>query len=242
MNLFDNNCGQKQFAVLVDPDKNYLNKNFIDLINQSKPDYVFVGGSQDFSKERLDTTISELKTKTSIPVVLFPGSQSQLSEAADAVLALSVIQAENNCFVFSHLIECIDEMIQKDLKIYFSPYILGPGSELTSVGKVLKGAFHKIENISTFQRYLKVLSLVKPKVVYIEAGSGSENKISNEWVSTAKKYLSDSYLIIGGGVRKRYDVESFWDEGADCVVVGNYLEQNPVSILEFCECRNNYNR
>ena len=79
--------GKKSFAVLIDPDK-VDNENIDQLITlaiQAKVDYFFVGGSLVISSH-LDECIQQIKSLSTIPVLLFPGSPSQVSKYADALL------------------------------------------------------------------------------------------------------------------------------------------------------------
>ena len=88
--------GQKSFTVLIDPDKvdSSSLSSLVQLANDSKVDYFFVGGSLVVS-DHLDDCIAQIKKESSIPVILFPGSPSQLSKHADALLYLSLISGRN---------------------------------------------------------------------------------------------------------------------------------------------------
>jgi putative glycerol-1-phosphate prenyltransferase len=88
--------GQKSFTVLLDPDKITSSSlaALVGLANRSKVDYFFVGGSLVVS-DHLDECIAQIKKESSIPVILFPGSPSQLSRHADALLYLSLISGRN---------------------------------------------------------------------------------------------------------------------------------------------------
>ena len=55
---------------------------------------VFVGGSLVISN-RLNEVILQIKKNCNIPVLLFPGSPSQISRYGDALLYLSLISGRN---------------------------------------------------------------------------------------------------------------------------------------------------
>ena len=88
--------GQKSFAVLIDPDKadKIVLDELIELSHTAKVDYFLVGGSLVISNH-LDDCILHIKKNCSIPVILFPGSPSQVSKYADALLYLSLISGRN---------------------------------------------------------------------------------------------------------------------------------------------------
>lgn len=79
--------GEKLFAVLIDPDKFKLGntKSFIKKINTSIATHIFVGGStvDEHSTEML---VAEIKKYTNLPIVLFPGDVTQITNRADALL------------------------------------------------------------------------------------------------------------------------------------------------------------
>src|SRR5687768_4336621 len=88
--------GEKSFAVLIDPDK--INESSLETVIErackASVDYFFVGGSLVVS-DGLDECIRQIRQQCSIPVLLFPGSPSQISREADALLYLSLISGRN---------------------------------------------------------------------------------------------------------------------------------------------------
>ena len=88
--------GKKSFAVLIDPDKINDNKmqQLIDVAVAARVDYFLVGGSLVISNY-LDDCIQYIKKSCNIPAILFPGSASQVSKYADALLYLSLISGRN---------------------------------------------------------------------------------------------------------------------------------------------------
>ena len=86
--------GRKSFAVLIDPDKvnTAVLDELIELSTTAKVDYLLVGGSLVISNH-LDECVQHIKQNCDIPVILFPGSPSQVSKYADALLYLSLISA-----------------------------------------------------------------------------------------------------------------------------------------------------
>ena len=95
--------GHKSFAVLVDPDKVDQPKieQLVSLATNAKVDYFLVGGSLLISNH-LDECIKQIKAICHRHVVLFPGSPSQLSRYADALLYLSLISGRNSELLIGH--------------------------------------------------------------------------------------------------------------------------------------------
>jgi len=87
--------GKKMLAVLVDPDK-ASDEHIVNLsaiCAEHTPDIVLVGGSLVSSDT--DEVVKRLKKSIKAPVVLFPGSSSQVAASADAMLLLSLISGRN---------------------------------------------------------------------------------------------------------------------------------------------------
>ena len=81
------NSKDSKLAVLIDPDKQ-LSGDLLPIIRysvSSRVDFFFIGGSLLVEKN-FEATIEMIKMHCSIPVIIFPGSNYQLSKKADAVL------------------------------------------------------------------------------------------------------------------------------------------------------------
>ncbi|HRN58313.1 MAG TPA: geranylgeranylglyceryl/heptaprenylglyceryl phosphate synthase, partial [Agriterribacter sp.] len=89
-------AGKKSFAVLIDPDKvneQEINR-LVQLTSEAEVDYLLVGGSLVVSNH-LDEVVQQVKKQCSTPVILFPGTPSQVSRYADGLLYLSLISGRN---------------------------------------------------------------------------------------------------------------------------------------------------
>ncbi|HEX3081370.1 MAG TPA: geranylgeranylglyceryl/heptaprenylglyceryl phosphate synthase, partial [Puia sp.] len=87
---------RKSFALLIDPDKVDQTKlpALVELAEQARVDYLFVGGSLVVTNH-LDQVVLQIKSLCKIPIILFPGTPSQVSAHADALLYLSLISGRN---------------------------------------------------------------------------------------------------------------------------------------------------
>ena len=91
-----------QLIILIDPDK--YNPELIKIANKSKVSYIFVGGSV-LKKNTFEKTIKSIKSITEIPVVIFPGDETQVSKQADGILMLSLLVVLY-CIVLYSFIVC----------------------------------------------------------------------------------------------------------------------------------------
>ncbi len=224
--------GKKQFAILIDPDKENEDslETLCEFANQYKVDYLFVGGSL-LTQDCLSDCIEVIKLHTERPVVLFPGDNLQINSHADAILFLSLISGRNpDLLIGKHVISA---PILKDagLEIIPTGYMLIDGGTPSSVSYM-----SNTTPIPANKRDIAVCTamageMLGLKLIFMDAGSGALNPVSEAVVSAVKKSI-DIPLIIGGGVKSAEKASALFDAGADVVVVGNAIEGNKELIGE----------
>ena len=82
---------KKLLTILIDPEKTSVHStsSLINKVNQTKITHIFVGGST-VEEGIIDGFISEIKKNTELPILIFPGNVTQISNKADALLFLSL--------------------------------------------------------------------------------------------------------------------------------------------------------
>ena len=85
-----------KLAVLIDPDKQSPENliNLVQLAQNAHVDFFFVGGSL-LMEDSFEATVTFIKKHSTIPVIIFPGNNYQVSARADALLFLSLISGRN---------------------------------------------------------------------------------------------------------------------------------------------------
>jgi phosphoglycerol geranylgeranyltransferase len=78
------------------------------------------------------------------------------------------------------------------------------------------------------------------KTIYLEAGSGAARSVGLDMISAIRKQISLP-LIVGGGISTVEGAREVYRAGADLIVIGTALENNPALISEFCALRNQLN-
>jgi phosphoglycerol geranylgeranyltransferase len=227
---------EKSIALLLDPDKSGGESLSVILKSAVKcgTDYIMTGGSLTFSS--IDTLIDAIKKQCKIPVILFPGNLLQLSHKADSILLLSLISGRNpELLIGNHVIA--------------APYLSDVRNKLISTGYILIGCGTKtsVEYISQTEAIpsdkpeIAVATAMAGEmlglsVIYLEAGSGASKHIPLSIIRAVRKNISIP-LVVGGGIRKKEEVEDIFDAGADLIVLGNGCEKNPLLLAEACKVR-----
>ena len=218
--------GEKLLAILVDPDKTSLGEipAISNRIEKLKANFIFVGGST-VESGLTHVFVEKLKENTQIPVVLFPGDYSQVTNKADALLFLSLLSGRNPEYLIEQQIKAVPFLKNSTLEIIPTGYILIDGGTNSSVLRVSKTIPIPQNNINLAVA-TAVAGMYKGKqLIYLEAGSGAKKPVSSELISEVKKNISIP-LIVGGGIRSKEQLKNAYDNGADLVVIGTAFENN----------------
>jgi putative glycerol-1-phosphate prenyltransferase len=235
-------AGQKAFAVLIDPDKLNeagLNKT-IELAQNAKVDYFFVGGSLVVT-DTLDNVVSTIKRKSNIPVILFPGSPDQITPKADALLYLSLISGRNPELLIGQHVISAPFVKQSGLEIMPVGYMLVDGGTPTTVSYISNTnpiPANKNDIASCTAMAGEMLGL---KLIYMDAGSGAQRAIPTEMVQQVAKYIRIP-IIIGGGITTAEKAIENCLAGADIIVVGNAVEKDLALISEIADAIHSLNK
>lgn len=220
------NNGKKLLAVLIDPDKFSLENtvDFIGKVNKSIATHIFVGGSL-VDAGATEALVSELKKHTNLPIVLFPGDVTQITDKADALLFLSLLSGRNPEYLIGKHVKAVSKLKGLSLEVIPTGYILIESGKITAVEKVTDTKPIIRENIQYILDTAKAGQLLGMKLIYLEAGSGAEYPLNREIIKTVKNDLHIP-LIVGGGIRSKSQIESAYKAGADIVVIGTAFEED----------------
>jgi phosphoglycerol geranylgeranyltransferase len=231
---------KKRFALLVDPDTYDDNslEELIGFIKQDPPDLLLVGGSILFNP--IDLTITTLKLGTHLPVFLFPGNVMQLSDQADGILFLSLISGRNSEFLIGNHVLAAPHLDSSGIEVIPTGYILIENGRSTSVEYMSNTRPIPARKPELAVATAMAGEMLGMKTIYLEAGSGADQSVRLEMVSAVRKKISLP-LIVGGGINTIEKAEAIYRAGADMIVVGTVLENEPSMIREFCRLRNKIN-
>jgi phosphoglycerol geranylgeranyltransferase len=218
--------GKKLLAILLDPDKMDLDRlsESLVLINDSKVDYIFVGGST--VKEGVtQELVKRLKQQTPIPIILFPGHYSQITSHADAILFLSLISGRNPEYLINQQVKAVPLIRSSGLEVIPTGYILIDGGKETSVQKISETQPLRSKDILEITDTACAGMYMGKKIIYLEAGSGALKPVHTSVIRAVINDI-DIPLIVGGGIRTVEELMQAYSSGADLVVIGTAFEEN----------------
>jgi putative glycerol-1-phosphate prenyltransferase len=216
----------KLLAVLVDPDSFDIENiaGFISKVNASIATHIFVGGST-VKAGVTHSLVTEIKKYTQLPVILFPGDITQITNKADALLFLSLISGRNPDYLIGKHVEAISELRKTNLEIIPTGYILIENGKTCTVQTVTQTEPMPRSNIQKIVDTAKAGELLGMKLMYLEAGSGALEPVTRNIISAVKKELSIP-LIVGGGIKTKKQLNETYNSGADLVVIGTAFEKD----------------
>ncbi len=226
------NNGEKKFVVLIDPDKVRLGKiqKVLEMSVEAGVDYFFIGGSLVVN-DMLDYVLKSMKEMCHIPMILFPGNSFQLSYKADGLLFLSLISGRNADLLIGKHVITAPFLKMSPLEIISTGYMLIDGGIMTSVQYMSNTSPIPANKDDIALCTAMAGELLGLKQIYMDAGSGAKNPISESMINTVSSAINIP-LIVGGGISTPEKAAANAKAGADVIVVGNAIEKDPQLIID----------
>jgi phosphoglycerol geranylgeranyltransferase len=215
-----------QLIILIDPDK--YNPELIKMANQCQVNYIFVGGSS-LQKNNFEKTIKSVKSLTKIPVIIFPGDETQISRLADGILILSLLSGRNAEYLVGKHVKAASKIKASKLTPIPTGYILVDGDKTSTTQKITKTK--PLQSKKEIIETAIAGQLLGKQLIYLEAGSGAKKTLNTSIIKEVKKHISIP-LIIGGGINSITKAKNILDAKPDYMVIGNALETNPDLLIK----------
>lgn len=223
---------QKSFAVLIDPDK--VSAKDIDeltgLCTDAKVDYLLVGGSLVVSNH-LDEVVKQIKENCNIPVILFPGSPSQITPRADALLYLSLVSGRNADLLIGQHVISAPFVKQSGLEIISTGYMVVDGGAPTTVSYISNAQPLPSDKNEIAVCTAMAAEMLGMKLVYLDAGSGAKKPVNEGMISAVSQQV-EVPVVVGGGITHPEKAYRNCRAGADLVVIGNAIEKDRSLVQE----------
>lgn len=217
---------KKLLAILLDPDKVVLANSsiLISKINDSPATHIFIGGSL-VTTTIIDELIVKIKQNCSLPIVLFPGNPSQISDKADAILFLSLLSGRNPDYLIEHQVKAAPILKKTQLEIISTGYILIESGTETAVERVSKTIPLDRTNLEFALATAQAGEMLGSKLIYLEAGSGAKQAVPLEMIALVAQNI-EIPLLVGGGIVDLQGIQNAYQAGADLVVIGTAFEKD----------------
>ena len=221
---------RKSIAVLCDPDT--PEADIIQQVNLALKhgiDIFLVGGSH-VSQNSTAQCVDLLKSLGAPNITLFPGNELHVVDQADAILFMSLISGRNPEFLIAKQVAAAPWVKKSGMEAIPTGYMLVESGKLTSA-LYISGTLPLPNNKPDIAAATAMAGeLLGMELFYLDAGSGAEYPIPQSIIQAVNQN-TDGVIFVGGGIRTPMAAASAWQNGADVVVVGNGIFENP-NLLE----------
>ena len=182
---------------------------------------IMVGGSTLASNSDLDDAVQRIKKEVDVPVILFPNNLVGVSQHADAIWFMSLLNSSNPYYIID--CQALSAPVIRCYGLEAIPLgyiIIGEGGTVGYVGQARKIPYNTPELALGYSLAGEMLGM---RFIYLEAGSGAKEPIPPKMIGAVKKHLSVP-LVVGGGIRNPESARAAAAAGADIIVTGNMVE------------------
>lgn len=234
--------GRKAFAILLDPDKVEQGSLSTLLLrtNEYPVDFFLVGGSLVTNYVHQDV-IAAIRQQSDTPVILFPGNPLHIDPSADAVLFLSLLSGRNAEFLIGQHVIAAPLLKRSGLEILPTGYMLVDSGTQTTVSYISGTTplpYDKPDVAACTAMAGEMLGL---QLIYLDAGSGARRPVPPRMIAAVRAVV-DTPLVVGGGISSGEKAYEALKAGADLIVVGNGIEQDPDLLPELVAVVREFNQ
>ncbi|MBS7640716.1 MAG: geranylgeranylglyceryl/heptaprenylglyceryl phosphate synthase [Candidatus Bathyarchaeia archaeon] len=217
------NCEGAIHITLIDPEK--VTPEVAALISTDSEalgsSAIMIGGTTVVSQSMLNDTVKHVKEAVSIPVILFPNNITAISEYADAIWFMSLLNSADPYFISGAQVLAAPLIRKIGLEAIPLGYVIvGEGGSVGVVGKACPIPYNKPELAVAHALAAEFLGM---RFVYLEAGSGASRPVPPRMIKMVKEAISIK-LIVGGGIRNGLQAKEAAKSGADIIVTGTIVE------------------
>jgi putative glycerol-1-phosphate prenyltransferase len=224
-------AGAKHLAVLIDPDDKPAEITEVYTAARMNGVELFLVGGSLLTEGRTAATVDLLKNLGAPFVVLFPGNEIQVVKGADAILFMSLISGRNPEFLIGKQVTSAPWVKKAGLEAIPTGYMLVESGKLNSalyMSNSLPLPSGKPDIAAATALAGELLGL---KLFYLDAGSGADYAVPGPIIERVRQTVS-GVLFVGGGIRSGVEAENAWKAGADVIVIGNGVFENPLILEE----------
>jgi putative glycerol-1-phosphate prenyltransferase len=186
---------------------------------------LLIGSSFDGGAETQAVARAARQAAPALPIGLFPGSASQLTDAVDAILLLCLVSGRNPQYLIEEHVRAVPFLRRHRVPTISTAYILVDGGRVTSVESVSQTRPLPADKPELAAAHAAAGCLIGMRAVYLEAGSGAARPVPPAVVRACREVVAaDVPLLVGGGIREPGQAAEARAAGADFVVVGSALE------------------
>ena len=234
--------GRTKHITLIDPDKQspeVAGQRALIAV-ECGTSAIFVGGSTDTGSNIVDATCAAIQEalelamfaasqhpdadeeQWNIPVILFPGGAHAMSDRADGILFMMLMNSTIRKYLIEEQLQGAPYIAKAGLQTIPTGYVVcAPGG---AVGEVGQADLVNSEDTKLISAYCQTAEMYGFSTIYLEAGSGASTPVAIDLIKAARSVMNCT-LIVGGGIRTSEQMKAAAEAGADYIVTGTITEE-----------------
>ena len=214
-----------QVLALIDPDVKNDNifPQIIDTVNKSNFDGLLVGGSR-IVDDNFNKRLLFIKENTDLPIILFPGDSSQISDNAEAILFLSLLSGRNPKYLIEEQVISARRINELNIEVIPTGYLLLKTEKKSAVELISNTTPLDMSNTNNVIDHCLAAQYMGNKLLFLECGSNSDSSIELSLLKQIKNKITIP-LMVGGGIKNKEMALNLAESGASYLVIGSLIEQ-----------------
>lgn len=214
---------------LIDPDKSYLERGaaIAKLSYEEGADAILIGGSVGAQGAHLDETVKMIKEEVSVPVVLFPGNISGITDYADALYFMHMLNSRDVYWLSTAQIQAAPVVARMRIEPIPTSYIVvEPGRTVGWIGNA-----NLVPRDRPDLAYSCALAAKYSgsHVVITDVGSGAPEPAPKELISAVAKACADELMYFyAGGIKTTQQASDIIAAGANGIQIGTAFEEGDI--------------
>lgn len=215
---------RKIHFTLIDPDEQ-TPEEALEIATQAiegGTDGIMIGGST-VNGDDVNNTCKILSENIVVPIIIFPGNTSSVSEYADAIFYMSYVNSRDPYWINGAQALAAPAVKASGMEILSMHYmVVSPGGTVGWVGNANLVPRNKPKIPAAYAMSAELFGI---KFFYLEAGSGAEEPVPPKMVGYAKMAGPKNILVVGGGIRNGKAAYMAAKAGGDVIVTGTVVEE-----------------
>ena len=214
-----------QVLALIDPDVKNDNifPQIIDTVNKSNFDGLLVGGSR-IVDDNFNKRLLFIKENTDLPIILFPGDSSQISDNAEAILFLSLLSGRNPKYLIEEQVISARRINDFNIEVIPTGYLLLKTEKKSAVELISNTTPLDMNNTNNVIDHCLAAQYMGNKLLFLECGSNSDSSVELSLLKQIKNKITIP-LMVGGGIKNKEMALNLTKSGASYLVIGSLIEQ-----------------
>ena len=180
-----------QVLALIDPDVKNDNifPQIIDTVNKSNFDGLLVGGSR-IVDDNFNKRLLFIKENTDLPIILFPGDSSQISDNAEAILFLSLLSGRNPKYLIEEQVISARRINDLNIEVIPTGYFFLKTEKKSAVEMISNTSPLEMNNTNNVIDHCLAAQYMGNKLLFLECGSNSNTSIELSLLKQIKNKIT----------------------------------------------------